>query len=257
MAKYLYRKCLASKWLEPTEGEAGNTSDSAANLGVVIRKADGTYVSEPGSVNPEVVQAVERLGLVVAITMSSEITASLLQSLTPLQTEISLDDDPHGFALPVVPSVRDLGSARCSNITKEAYMVCCRAEKFVLIWSDFAQGILAHGADVETRLLSIVSIQFHSIYPLSCRQSHNSNSHNNDCKGGKEVYISNRTWTNEKVTSSGGLTSKPQHQDSSATPSATLASRNQQPVDWSTIEHRIRLISLPDLVRILHSIIMS
>lgn len=158
MAKYLYRKCLASKWLEPTEGEAGSTLESASNLGVVMRKADGTYVSDPVLVNPEVVQAVERMGLTVAITMSSEITASLIQSLTPFQTEISLDDDPHGFALPIVPSVRDLGTARCANVTKEAYMVCCRAEKFVLIWSDFAQGILAHGADVETRLLSIVSI---------------------------------------------------------------------------------------------------
>jgi hypothetical protein len=155
MAKFLHRRCQQAKWLEPAEDEYGIVDDDASQrLGVMVRRPDGLYTAEPLFIHQTIVKAVERLGVPVAFTMSSEITSSLLQQVTPLQTELTLN--PRGFTLPIVASVRDIATTR-STVTKEAFMCLCREEKFVLVWGDSIPGILAHGTDVETRLLGLVS----------------------------------------------------------------------------------------------------
>jgi hypothetical protein len=103
--------------------------------------------------NPDLAVAVEKLGVTVAFTMSSEITVALLQQVTPFQTELSLD--PRGFVLPIVSSIKDIASGK-AVIAKEAYVVLCRQERIVLVWGDTVPGILAHGTDIETRLLGLV-----------------------------------------------------------------------------------------------------
>jgi hypothetical protein len=59
--------------------------------------------------------------------------------------------------IPIVNSVKDLGSSK-SPVTKEAYVCLCRNDKYALVWGNSAQGILAHGSDVETKLLGLVCI---------------------------------------------------------------------------------------------------
>jgi len=158
MVKFLYRRIHQSKWLEPFDEEDGETDVGASSLGVLLRHPDGRYTAEPLLLNNDLARSVERLGAAVAFTMSSEITRSLLHQITPFQTELSLD--PRGFSLPIVNSVKDLGSAR-----KDRYVCLCRNEKFVLVWGDSAEGILAHGIDVETKLLGLVRISLsHSIH---------------------------------------------------------------------------------------------
>lgn len=103
--------------------------------------------------NPDIVGAVERLNAAVAFTMSSEITHALLQQVTPFQTELSLD--PRGFVLPIVNSVKDIATGK-SPIGHDAYLCLCKQERVVLVWGDTVPGILAHGTDVETRLLGLV-----------------------------------------------------------------------------------------------------
>src|SRR5437764_12072120 len=108
MVKYLYRKCLQSKWFEPAEEEYGIIDGETSNLGVILRRPNGTYITEPSFINQDLAKAVERLQISIAFTMSSEITHALLQQITPFQTELTLD--PRGFVLPIVNSVTDLGS---------------------------------------------------------------------------------------------------------------------------------------------------
>ncbi|KAF2192282.1 hypothetical protein K469DRAFT_553114 [Zopfia rhizophila CBS 207.26] len=153
MVKFLYRRCSQAKWLEPPEDEYGIIDGGAANLGVLLRRTDGMYTAEPLFLNQDLVGAVERLGVAVAFTMSSEITHALLQQLTPFQTEFSLD--PRGFVLPVVNSVRDVTTGK-SAISRDSYVCLCRQERMVLVWGDTVPGILAHGTDIETRLLGLV-----------------------------------------------------------------------------------------------------
>lgn len=160
MVKYLYRKCHDAKWLEPTEEDLAFSDSATSNLGVLLKRNDGLYTADPMFLNADLVKAVERLSVPVAFTMSSDIVQTLLSSVTPFQTEITLD--PRGFVLPIINSVRDITSGK-SNITREAYICLCRAEKYVLVWSDSVQGVLAHGADVETRLLGLVCVSLHVV----------------------------------------------------------------------------------------------
>jgi hypothetical protein len=153
MVKFLHRRCSQAKWLEPPEDEYGVIDGGSANLGVLLRRNDGIYTAEPLFLNPELVNAVEKLGAAVAFTMSSEITHALLQQVTPFQTELSLD--PRGFALPIVNTVKDITSSK-TNVTRDAYVCLCKQERMVLVWGDTVPGILAHGTDVETRLLGLV-----------------------------------------------------------------------------------------------------
>ncbi|PVH95875.1 hypothetical protein DM02DRAFT_570462 [Periconia macrospinosa] len=153
MVKFLHRRCSQAKWLEPPEDEYGVVDEGVVNLGVLIRRPDGIFTAEPLFLNPELVSAVERLNAAVAFTMSSEITHALLQQITPFQTELSLD--PRGFALPIANSVRDIATAK-STIGHDSYVCLCKQERIVLVWGDTVPGILAHGTDVETRLLGLV-----------------------------------------------------------------------------------------------------
>lgn len=153
MVKFLHRRCLQAKWLEPPEDEYGVVDGGATNLGVLLRRPDGIYTAEPLFLNPDLVSAVEKLNVTVAFTMSSEITFALLQQVTPFQTELSLD--PRGFVLPVANSVKDIVSGK-SSVTRDNYVCLCRQERMVLVWGDTVPGILAHGTDIETRLLGLV-----------------------------------------------------------------------------------------------------
>lgn len=153
MVKFLHKRCSQAKWLEPPEDEFGLIDGGAANLGVLLRRSDGIYTAEPMFVNRDLVAAVERLGVTVAFTMSSEITHALLQQVTPLQTEFTLD--PRGFVLPIVSSIKDIAEGKCT-VTRDAYVCLCKQERLVLVWGDTVPGILAHGTDIETRLLGLV-----------------------------------------------------------------------------------------------------
>jgi hypothetical protein len=77
----------------------------------------------------------------------------LFQQITPLQTEVLLD--PLGTALPIVNSVNDICTGK-SLVSQDAFMCACREERLVLVWGDSPQGLVAHGDDVETKLVGLV-----------------------------------------------------------------------------------------------------
>jgi hypothetical protein len=94
--------------------------------------------------------------------MSSEVTEALFEQLTPLQTGVPLD--PYGAFIPVVNSIDDLCSEVLS-VSQEAYMCACRRERFIFIWGVSPQSIVAHGSDVETRLVGVVRASKNSYLP--------------------------------------------------------------------------------------------
>ncbi|KAF8242296.1 hypothetical protein K440DRAFT_607581 [Wilcoxina mikolae CBS 423.85] len=144
MAKFLHRRISTSKWLEPFD-----SSISSSSLGIFLRRPTGSYVCEPPSLPSSLISALTALDVSVAFTMSSEITRALLQQITPFQTEVSLD--PRGFVLPIVNSVKEVSEAG-----RERWVCLCREEKMCLVWGETAEGLLAHGAEVESRLLGLV-----------------------------------------------------------------------------------------------------
>ena len=157
MVKYLHKRCIQHKWLEPPSEELNEDSlpnvSSTSCLGVMLRRSPGSYTCEPPNISSELLKAVQRLGQLVAFTMSSGITEALFQQITPLQTEVSLD--PLGTVLPIVNSFSDIYTGK-SSVSQDAFMCACRQERLVLIWGDSAQGLIAHGTDVESKLVGFV-----------------------------------------------------------------------------------------------------
>jgi hypothetical protein len=156
MVKYLHKRCIQHKWLEPPSEEPNlNSVSGTSGLGVMLRRPMGSYASEPLNISPELLRAAERLGAPVAFTMSSGITEALFQQITPLQTEVPLD--PFGAILPIANSISDICTGK-SSVSQNAFMCACRRERLVLVWGDSAQGLVAHGSDVENKLVGLVRI---------------------------------------------------------------------------------------------------
>src|SRR5271170_6576188 len=157
MVKYLYKRCMQHKWLEPPSEELNVDSSSGGPgtscLGVMLRRSPGSYISQPLNISSELLGAVQRLGVPVAFTMSSETTEVLFQRITPLQTEVSLD--PWGTVLPIVNSANDICTGK-SSVSQDAFMCAFREEQLVLVWGDSPQGLVAQGDDVETKLVGLV-----------------------------------------------------------------------------------------------------
>jgi hypothetical protein len=151
--------------LSPTEDEEGFINESTW-IGVAVRLPDGNYTTEPANIDPQFYKVLQNLSSKVAFTMSSEITAALIDQISPFQTEIQVQ--PRGIRIPVVQSLAELASGT-TNVTKKSYMCVLRSERVVLVWNDSVEGILTHGTDVESIIVGIVS--FASLcfeFPTNC-----------------------------------------------------------------------------------------
>lgn len=122
-------------------------------LGVAVRLPDGNYATEPPTIDPRFYQVLQMLNSKVVFTMSSEITAALLDQISPFQTEIQVNS--RGIKIPIISSLADL-AAGSSRVSKKSYMCVVRTERVVLVWNDSVEGILTHGTDVESILVAMV-----------------------------------------------------------------------------------------------------
>jgi hypothetical protein len=153
VVKYLHRRCASAKWLQPVEDEDGIVNESSW-IGVAVRLPDGKYTTQPTNVDHNFFTALQLLNCKCAFTMSSEITAALIDQISPFQTEIHMH--PRGIKINIVQSLGELASGG-TNVSKKSYMCILREEKVVLVWNDSVEGILTHGTDVEGILVGIVS----------------------------------------------------------------------------------------------------
>ncbi|EMC92654.1 hypothetical protein BAUCODRAFT_151069 [Baudoinia panamericana UAMH 10762] len=154
MAKYLYKQVANNQWFEPMEDDIGNKVHSLnVDRGVVIQRDDGAYLTYPPQLNEQVLEAVLRLDVPIAFTMSSEVTHTLLRQTTPEQTQVG--DPRSGVTLPVVDSVESLASGRV-QVPREGFICLCRKEQFVLVWGSTVESILVQGNDIETWLVGLV-----------------------------------------------------------------------------------------------------
>ena len=130
----LYKQVSTNQWLEPAEDEEGTAIPMLRSYrGVVLQREDGNYVAHPPNLNTEVIQAVLKLDVPVAFTMSSETTATLIRQTDPNQQR--LGDPRSGITLPVIDSVEGLASGRV-NVPQECFICLCMKEQFVLVWGD-------------------------------------------------------------------------------------------------------------------------
>jgi hypothetical protein len=154
MVRYLHQRCVERTWLEEFGDETGNIPKESA-LGVAIRSPDGTdYAMAPPTVDTEFLEALRLIDAKVGLTMSSEITENLFAQISPFQEDLQLGPR---LRIPVVQSLEQIIASNV-EINHNAYACLLREERIVMLWNDTVEGILAHGADVEDKLMAHVSV---------------------------------------------------------------------------------------------------
>lgn len=146
---------MERKWLQEFGGDNGVLPEESA-LGVAIRSTeDEHYAREPSTVDGDFIEALGTLDAKVGLTMSSEITENLFAQVTPFQTDLQLGPRTR---IPVVQFLEQILSGSV-EVEHNAYACLLREERIVMLWNDTVEGILAHGAVVEDKLMGHMSFK--------------------------------------------------------------------------------------------------
>lgn len=119
--------------------------------GVLIRKSQGAYVTEPQMLHPDLLRAVETINPGVALTMSTDGTEAIFDVLEPDETELIFQN---GSQIQIYQSMAELADA--TAVRKFQYAALCREERVLLVWHDDLGAILSQATEVESRILALV-----------------------------------------------------------------------------------------------------
>ncbi|EPS39591.1 hypothetical protein H072_6642 [Dactylellina haptotyla CBS 200.50] len=147
ISQYLFQR-LQRKGLIPSSRLMQNYSA----CGLLVRRAPGSYISQPMTVSPSLLNAVANLDVYVAFTMKSYITEPIFKALRPDQKELVLKRG--GDRYQVVDSLEEIAQASPKDISRFQYICFVREERVVLLWHDSIKEIVDHAAKVEETFLS-------------------------------------------------------------------------------------------------------
>ncbi|KAK6360873.1 hypothetical protein TWF730_006989 [Orbilia blumenaviensis] len=147
MSQYLFQR-FQRKGLIPS----GALTDSYSDCGLLVRRAAGSYISQPRSISPSLLNAVANLDVYVAFTMKSYITEPIFKALPAHLTELELKRG--GDRYQVVDSLEEIAQASPKDISRFQYICFVREERVVLLWHDSIKEIVDHAARVEEVFLS-------------------------------------------------------------------------------------------------------
>jgi hypothetical protein len=119
--------------------------------GVLIRKGLGNYVTEPQTVDQDLLNAVKRVNPGVALTMSTDGTQAIFDVLEPNETELMFQN---GSQIQIFESMADIAASIA--IRKFQYAALVRQERLLLVWHDDLGAILSQAMDIESRMLALV-----------------------------------------------------------------------------------------------------
>ncbi|KAK7740513.1 hypothetical protein SLS53_005356 [Cytospora paraplurivora] len=145
MVSYLANRVSANGWMPQS-----SITDPSQGLGVLLRQSRGNYVCCPEHIYDELLFAVQRLNVGVAVTMKPDMLAGIIAGLSPGQQELRLKG---GSQLQILDS---LASITASGVKKFQYGAILRQEGVLLVWQDEIQHVLAHAQRMEDKLLTYV-----------------------------------------------------------------------------------------------------
>ncbi|POS69221.1 hypothetical protein DHEL01_v212385 [Diaporthe helianthi] len=145
MVNYLANRVSANGWMPQPA-----IKDPSHGLGVLLRQSRGNYICCPENIYDELLFAVQRLNVGVAVTMKPEMLAGIIASLQPDQQELRLKG---GSQLQILDSLTAVTS---SGVKKFQYGAILRHEGVLLVWQDEIQHVLAHAQRMEDKLLTYV-----------------------------------------------------------------------------------------------------
>jgi hypothetical protein len=157
MSQFLYRRLLERGWLQP-DGKAASTSPRGIVMRVEQEDEDTRYIVNPSGVSEDLEIISSKLNLAVMFTMSSDITNIILTRIGKTDSEITLS--PNSITVPIVDSLSDI-SRDGAGVRRRDFCCFVREERVVLVWSNTADELMLRASDVESKLMSSVSIQYH------------------------------------------------------------------------------------------------
>jgi hypothetical protein len=119
--------------------------------GVLIRKGLGNYVTEPQTIDQDLLNAVKRVNPGVALTMSTDGTQAIFDVLEPNETELMFQN---GSQIQIFESMADIAASIA--IRKFQYAALVRQERLLLVWHDDLGAILSQAMEIESRMLALV-----------------------------------------------------------------------------------------------------
>jgi hypothetical protein len=152
-----------------TSGRPNSSSTEEPHCrGVLLRCARDVYVHRPRNICANLLQAVQKLGVEVAFTMSTDTTNMIFSTLSEEASYITLQD---GSQYQIVQSMADISNGLAGRVKRFQYTCLVRKEGVVLVWNDDVGVIMDHAQEVERNLLSLVGkpppIQFNKLRLIS------------------------------------------------------------------------------------------
>ncbi|KPM44164.1 hypothetical protein AK830_g2346 [Neonectria ditissima] len=148
VAKYLARRATLLGWFE--EPAAAAITSGWSSTCVALKKPDGTYAYAPDDPSPDLVAAVARLEENAVVSMASEVTNTVLDTIRPDQASLLVESTD--ARIPIVSSLADVRQSLVHS-TSSCIVV---QERCVLIWSNVPNTVINVAHNVEKQLLGFI-----------------------------------------------------------------------------------------------------
>ncbi|KAF1356043.1 hypothetical protein EJ07DRAFT_181633 [Lizonia empirigonia] len=143
--KHLYAKASSMRWIEP------GVPRPFEKAGVLIRKSNSDYVTEPKDINHCLLAAIKRVKPGVALTMATDGTDAVFNVLEAYETQLMFSN---GSQIQIYESLAEI--TQSPSIKKFQYAALVRQERVLLIWHDDLGAILSQAMEIESRILGLV-----------------------------------------------------------------------------------------------------
>lgn len=145
MVNYLAGKAVAYGWLP-----SNCLTEHSSNLGILLRRSRGRYISCPENIDSELLAAAIRLNVGVLATIRLGMLQPIISGMYDGQTGLVMKG---GYQLQAVESLAAVTSA---SVKKFQYGAILKKEGVLLVWQDEARDILLHAQRMENKILSYI-----------------------------------------------------------------------------------------------------
>ncbi|KAM0227015.1 hypothetical protein ACHAPO_011899 [Fusarium lateritium] len=148
VAKYIARRATLLGWFD--EPAAAVITSGWSSTCIALKKPDGSFIYNPDDPSPDLAAAIGRINESAIVSMSSEVTNAVLDTIRPDQ--VCLVNEDTGARIPIVASLNDIHD-RLVHLTSSCIVV---QERCVLIWSHEARNVLNVAHNVEKQMLGFI-----------------------------------------------------------------------------------------------------
>ncbi|KAF5021882.1 hypothetical protein F66182_6073 [Fusarium sp. NRRL 66182] len=148
ISKYIARRATLLGWFD--EPASATITSGWSSTCIALKKPDGSFLFAPDDPSPDLTAAVARLDEAAVVSMASEVTNSVLDSIKPGQA--SLVNESTGSRMPIVSKLADVQQSLVHSTSS-----CIIAqERCVLIWSNDPRTVLNVAHNVEKQMLGFI-----------------------------------------------------------------------------------------------------